>query len=103
MLKDELLGLAGDPNGDPIFKNQHLDMDVLYRTGETLQVELFYLNSYRTRRFLNFLYYSCNLNCLFIIITIIIIFFWGWEWMRYLICFYVPNLGIFLLFVLYHI
>lgn len=35
--QDELLGLAGDPNGDPIFKNQHLDMDVLYRTGETLQ------------------------------------------------------------------
>lgn len=48
MLKDELLGLAEDPSGDPIFKNQ--DMDVLYRTGETLQVELFYLNSCRTRK-----------------------------------------------------
>lgn len=65
MLKDELLGLAGDPNGDPIFKNQHLDMDVLYRTGETLQVELFYLNSYRIRKILEFLYYSSNFQLIF--------------------------------------
>lgn len=41
IIKDELLGLAGDPQGDPIFKNQDLNMDVLYRTGETQQVLLF--------------------------------------------------------------
>ncbi|KAJ7944393.1 protein misato-like 1-like [Quillaja saponaria] len=35
--QDELLGLAADPHGDPAFKNQDLDMDVLYRTGETQQ------------------------------------------------------------------
>ena len=37
--KDELLGLAGDPNADLVFKNQDLNMDVLYRTGETQQVQ----------------------------------------------------------------
>lgn len=40
ILKDELLGLADDPMGDVLFKNQCLNMDVLYRTGETPQVRL---------------------------------------------------------------
>ncbi|WOL09083.1 hypothetical protein Cni_G17836 [Canna indica] len=35
--QDELLGLAEEPNGDSIIKNSCLDMDVLYRTGETQQ------------------------------------------------------------------
>lgn len=39
MLKDELLGLAEDPYANSVFKKQHLDMDVLYRTGETQQVK----------------------------------------------------------------
>jgi len=34
-----LLGLAGDPSADSVFKNQDLNMDVLYRTGETQQVQ----------------------------------------------------------------
>jgi hypothetical protein len=34
-----LLGLADDPDADPVFKNDALDMDVLYRSGETHQVE----------------------------------------------------------------
>lgn len=38
-LKDELLGLAGDPDSDPVFKNHGLNMDVLYRTGETQEVK----------------------------------------------------------------
>lgn len=33
--QDELLGLADDPDTDPVFKNHGLNMDVLYRTGET--------------------------------------------------------------------
>jgi len=33
-----LLGLASDPESDPIFRNHNLDMDVLYRSGETQQV-----------------------------------------------------------------
>ncbi|XP_062102108.1 uncharacterized protein LOC133811062 [Humulus lupulus] len=33
--QDELLGLALDPHADQVFRNQHLNMDVLYRTGET--------------------------------------------------------------------
>lgn len=37
-LKDELLGLAESPESDEVFKNHSLDMDVLYRTGETQQV-----------------------------------------------------------------
>lgn len=37
-LKDELNGLAEDPYADPVFKNQSLNMDVLYRSGETHQV-----------------------------------------------------------------
>ncbi|CAO2817549.1 unnamed protein product [Amaranthus hypochondriacus] len=41
-LKDELLGLAGDPNSDPVFKNHGLNMDVLYRTGETQEGVLTY-------------------------------------------------------------
>ena len=90
MLKDELLGLAGDPNGDPIFKNQHLDMDVLYRTGETLQVELFYLNSYKIRKILEFWSYSCNFNWFF---------FRGWG---ILICFYEQIWGCFFLFLWYN-
>ncbi|KAL2595645.1 hypothetical protein GLYMA_11G058500v4 [Glycine max] len=35
--QDELLGLAEDPFADSFFKNQDLNMDVLYRTGETQQ------------------------------------------------------------------
>lgn len=38
-LQDELLGLADDPAADAAFRTAPLDMDVLYRTGETLQVE----------------------------------------------------------------
>ncbi|POO02742.1 Tubulin/FtsZ, GTPase domain containing protein [Trema orientale] len=33
--QDELLGLAADPHADQAFRNQHINMDVLYRTGET--------------------------------------------------------------------
>lgn len=40
--QDELLGLAEDPYADSVFKKQHLDMDVLYRTGETQQGILTY-------------------------------------------------------------
>ncbi|KAF3438908.1 hypothetical protein FNV43_RR17183 [Rhamnella rubrinervis] len=36
-IQDELLGLAADPYADPVFRNQNLNMDVLYRTGETPQ------------------------------------------------------------------
>lgn len=39
-MKDELLGLAADPYADPVFRNQHINMDVLYRTGETQQVHI---------------------------------------------------------------
>ncbi|KAI4325512.1 hypothetical protein MLD38_030900 [Melastoma candidum] len=35
--QDELLGLAEDPHADDVFKNQNLDMDVLYRAGQTEQ------------------------------------------------------------------
>ncbi|XP_076949607.1 uncharacterized protein LOC143622305 isoform X2 [Bidens hawaiensis] len=35
--QDELLGLFEDPEAHLVFKNQNLDMDVLYRTGETQQ------------------------------------------------------------------
>uniref|UniRef100_A0A0E0GBH2 DML1/Misato tubulin domain-containing protein n=1 Tax=Oryza nivara TaxID=4536 RepID=A0A0E0GBH2_ORYNI len=35
--QDELLGLADDPDADPVFKNDALDMDVLYRSGEMHQ------------------------------------------------------------------
>ncbi|KAF7070718.1 hypothetical protein CFC21_076193 [Triticum aestivum] len=35
--QDELLGLADDPAADAAFRTAPLDMDVLYRTGETLQ------------------------------------------------------------------
>ncbi|KAL5206520.1 hypothetical protein ABZP36_034729 [Zizania latifolia] len=35
--QDELLGLADDPGADPVFKTAALDMDVLYRSGETHQ------------------------------------------------------------------
>ncbi|CAK7339406.1 unnamed protein product [Dovyalis caffra] len=37
--QDELLGLAGDPDSDPVFKNQnqYVNMDTLYRSGETHQ------------------------------------------------------------------
>jgi hypothetical protein len=41
VLKDELLGLAEDPSSDPVFKNHALNMDVLYRSGETQQVEIY--------------------------------------------------------------
>lgn len=39
--QDELLGMAEDPQGDPVFKNT-LDMEVLYRSGETSQGILTY-------------------------------------------------------------
>ncbi|KAL4582375.1 hypothetical protein LXL04_006922 [Taraxacum kok-saghyz] len=35
--QDELLGLSEDPQSNLAFKNQNLDMDALYRTGETQQ------------------------------------------------------------------
>ncbi|KAK1267944.1 hypothetical protein QJS04_geneDACA006536 [Acorus gramineus] len=35
--QDELIGLAEDPGGDPIYKNLAINMDVLYRAGETHQ------------------------------------------------------------------
>lgn len=41
-MKDELLGLAESPENDQVFKNHGLDMDVLYRTGETQQGLLTY-------------------------------------------------------------
>uniref|UniRef100_A0A7N0T9D6 Uncharacterized protein n=2 Tax=Kalanchoe fedtschenkoi TaxID=63787 RepID=A0A7N0T9D6_KALFE len=40
--QDELLGLSGDPLSDPVFKDQHVNMDVLYRSGETQQGILTY-------------------------------------------------------------
>ncbi|XP_050206826.1 uncharacterized protein LOC126656327 [Mercurialis annua] len=42
--QDELLGLAADPGSNPLFKNhnQYLNMDVLYRNGETQQGTLTY-------------------------------------------------------------
>ncbi|KVH92579.1 Misato Segment II, myosin-like protein [Cynara cardunculus var. scolymus] len=35
--QDELLGLVEDAEADLVFKNQNIDMDVLYRTGENHQ------------------------------------------------------------------
>ncbi|CAN6352186.1 unnamed protein product [Urochloa humidicola] len=35
--QDELLGLADDPGADPVFRTAALDMDILYRAGETHQ------------------------------------------------------------------
>ncbi|RZC45220.1 hypothetical protein C5167_038161 [Papaver somniferum] len=35
--QDDLLGLADDPHGNEVFRNQSLDTDVLYRSGETHQ------------------------------------------------------------------
>ncbi|KAJ0797440.1 putative misato Segment II tubulin-like domain, DML1/Misato, tubulin domain-containing protein [Helianthus annuus] len=35
--QDEMLGLFEDPQAHLVFKNQNLDMDVLYRNGETQQ------------------------------------------------------------------
>ncbi|KAK9705006.1 hypothetical protein RND81_07G026300 [Saponaria officinalis] len=40
--QDELLGLAGEPGSDPVFKNNGLNMDVLYRSGETQEGALTY-------------------------------------------------------------
>ncbi|GMI84027.1 hypothetical protein like AT4G37190 [Hibiscus trionum] len=40
--QDEMLGLAADPYGYPLFKTKSLNMDVLYRTGETHQGTLTY-------------------------------------------------------------
>ncbi|KAK6143876.1 hypothetical protein DH2020_024224 [Rehmannia glutinosa] len=40
--QDELLGLADSPESDQIFKSHGLNMDVLYRTGETPQGILTY-------------------------------------------------------------
>ncbi|KAK9119558.1 hypothetical protein Scep_017651 [Stephania cephalantha] len=35
--QDDLLGLAEDSQADPVYRNQSLNMDVLYRAGETQQ------------------------------------------------------------------
>ncbi|XVE87181.1 hypothetical protein DITRI_Ditri18aG0095400 [Diplodiscus trichospermus] len=40
--QDEMLGLAADPYGDPLFKTHSLNMDVIYRTGEMPQGTLTY-------------------------------------------------------------
>ncbi|XP_024030194.1 protein misato homolog 1 [Morus notabilis] len=40
--QDELLGLASDPHAEPVFRNQHTNMDVLYRTGETPRGDVSY-------------------------------------------------------------
>ncbi|KAI9088956.1 hypothetical protein K1719_029235 [Acacia pycnantha] len=40
--QDELMGLASDSHGDPVFNSHDLNMDVLYRTGETQQGILTY-------------------------------------------------------------
>ncbi|KAK9705011.1 hypothetical protein RND81_07G026800 [Saponaria officinalis] len=40
--QDELLGLAGELDTDPVFKNNGLNMDVLYRSGETQEGALTY-------------------------------------------------------------
>ncbi|KAG0467857.1 hypothetical protein HPP92_017185 [Vanilla planifolia] len=40
--QDELLGLAENPLGDPLYRSPFLDMDVLYRSGETPQGILTY-------------------------------------------------------------
>ncbi|KAK4282918.1 hypothetical protein QN277_014238 [Acacia crassicarpa] len=37
IVKEELMGRASDPHGDPVFNNHDLNMDVLYRTGEKQQ------------------------------------------------------------------
>ncbi|KAH9617797.1 hypothetical protein KSS87_006044 [Heliosperma pusillum] len=39
---DELLGLVGEHDTDPVFKNHGLNMDVLYRSGETQEGALTY-------------------------------------------------------------
>ncbi|KAH9618817.1 hypothetical protein KSS87_007321 [Heliosperma pusillum] len=41
-LQDELLGLVGEPDTDPVFKNHGLNMDVLSRSGETQEGALTY-------------------------------------------------------------
>lgn len=40
--QDELIGLAEETHGDPIYKNSPFNMDVLYRSGETQQGVLTY-------------------------------------------------------------
>lgn len=45
ILKDELLGLAEDSDSDPVFQNRYLNMDVIYRTGETHQVKPYIMNN----------------------------------------------------------
>ncbi|XP_039054402.1 protein misato homolog 1-like [Hibiscus syriacus] len=40
--QDEMLGLASDPCGDPVFRTRSLNMGVLYRTGETHQGTITY-------------------------------------------------------------
>ncbi|KAL9264333.1 misato homolog 1-like protein [Drosera capensis] len=40
--QDELLGLASEPSNDPLLKNNSLNMDVLYRTGENCEGILTY-------------------------------------------------------------
>ncbi|KAI4314936.1 hypothetical protein L6164_027794 [Bauhinia variegata] len=38
--QDELFGMAEDPDGDPVFKKENLNMDEIHRTGETKRVQL---------------------------------------------------------------
>lgn len=42
-LQDELLGLAEDIHSEHVFRDPFLDMDVLYRTGETQQVVFLFI------------------------------------------------------------
>ncbi|KAF6161199.1 hypothetical protein GIB67_007840 [Kingdonia uniflora] len=51
-LKDELLGLAEEPGKDPIYKNQSLGMDVLYRVGETQQMITYLLFQVRINTYM---------------------------------------------------
>ncbi|KAF6177069.1 hypothetical protein GIB67_015944 [Kingdonia uniflora] len=44
VLIDELLGLAKEPGEDQIYKNQSLDMDILYSAGETQKVITYLLS-----------------------------------------------------------
>ncbi|KAE8687870.1 Plasma membrane, myosin-like, Tubulin/FtsZ, N-terminal isoform 6 [Hibiscus syriacus] len=41
-MKDEMLGLAADPYAYPLFKSMSINMNVLYRTGETHQGTITY-------------------------------------------------------------
>lgn len=68
-MKDELLGLAADPYADSVFRNQHINMDVFYRTGETQQVHIFILNHKPSTFSFNFIEFM-----LFTISTVVFLF-----------------------------